>query len=133
MSYTYSGVKKTATGWIQVLDLIKNQLEEKLNTTFNFALLNLYKNGEDYIGWHSDDESGLMKGGVIASVSFGVERTFQLRKKNIKKSKIISVQLESGSVLLMHGTTQRFYKHCLPKRKKVTDKRINITFRQIKM
>ncbi len=132
MSYQYSGTNKTATGWTSALVCtIKERLEEKLKTKFNFALLNLYKNGDDYIGWHSDDESGLMKGGVIASVSFGAERTFQLRKK--PKGKIIPVQLKSGSTVVMYGTTQRFYKHAVPKRKKVKEFRINITFRQIKL
>jgi alkylated DNA repair dioxygenase AlkB len=113
------------------LVFIKNEIEEICLENFTTVLLNLYRDGKDSNGWHADNEKELGKNPVIASVSFGAERAFHLQHNSIKdaKQKII---LEHGSLLLMKGTTQHFWKHQIPKTKKPIDERINLTFRIIK-
>lgn len=94
---------------------------------FNSALCNLYRNGQDYMGWHRDNERE-MDTRLIASVSLGATRAFKIRSRKTKE--ITTIELEHGSLLLMHNL-QEDYEHCLPKRLKVDDQRLNITFRRI--
>jgi alkylated DNA repair dioxygenase AlkB len=96
---------------------------------FNSCLLNLYHDGSEGMGWHSDDERALGKDSSIASVSLGVERKFSFRHKETRET--LSVMLEPGSLLVMKGATQRHWQHCVPKTKKVTTPRINLTFRSM--
>ena len=103
--------------------------EEKTGEQYNSCLLNLYHNGDEGMGWHSDAEKELKKNGAIASLSFGAERKFLFRHKQDKET--ISVFLENGSLLLMYGTTQTHWVHRMPPTKKVTSPRINLTFRTI--
>ena len=129
-SYTYSGVTRYAEAWTRTLIAIKHKIEEEVNIGFNSVLINLYRDGRDGVGWHSDDEPGLGKNPVIASVSLGESRVFQLRHKTEKGEKY-SLNLTSGSFLLMRGTTQRYWQHQVPKTSKQLSKRINLTFRSI--
>ncbi len=130
IEYTYSGFRKVGIPWFKELMELKSSIESHCNTSFNACLLNLYHDGDEGMGWHSDNEPELQKEGVIASVSIGITRRFDFKhnSSNIKKS----ILLESGSLLCMQGKTQEFWKHQLPKSKKIAQARINLTFRQIR-
>lgn len=128
-SYTYSGVKKNPQVWTPKLLSIKTQLEELAQSEFNSCLLNFYHDGDDGMGWHSDDEKELDPSSPIASLSLGARRKFAFRHKQDKTT--ISVYLDTGSVLLMHSPTQQFWKHALLKSKTISSPRINLTFRKI--
>ena len=130
-SYTYSGSTFHPSNWNQDLLKIKKRVERISHVSFNSVLLNEYTNGEVGMGWHSDDEKELGKNPVIASVSFGVNRDFLFRHKFDKNHDKIKVHLKTGSLLLMLGSTQHYWKHSIPKRLKVKDPRINLTFRNI--
>lgn len=130
INYTYSGLTMCALPWTESLLTIKKRIEAETGFTFNSVLLNLYRNGEDSMGWHSDDEKELGPNPVIASVSFGAERTFKFRHKRAI-SLLTEIELSHGSLLLMKDETQHFWQHSLPKRKRVTEARINLTFRSI--
>ena len=129
--YTYSNVKKQATDWNETLLELKTLVEDKTGCSFNSCLLNLYHSGEEGMAWHSDDEPELLENGAIASVSFGSERTFEFKHK--KDQSKVKVLLEHGSVLLMKFPTQKHWLHQLPKTKKSSTPRINLTFRTIKI
>ena len=126
-AYTYSNTTKQALPWTKELLELKELVEEECKTEFNSCLLNLYHNGDEGMAWHSDDERSLGKNSTIASMSFGAERKFALKHKVSKES--ISVVLENGSLLVMKDQTQSNWLHSLPKSKKVTRPRINLTFR----
>lgn len=128
-SYTYSGVKKEAQPWIPELLSIKKQMEELTNSEFNSCLLNLYHDGADGMGWHSDDEKELDVQSPIASLSLGAIRKFAFRHKQDKST--ISLFLENGSALIMHSPTQQFWQHALLKTTTIHTRRINLTFRNI--
>ncbi|MCF8172614.1 MAG: alpha-ketoglutarate-dependent dioxygenase AlkB [Candidatus Methylopumilus sp.] len=129
-SYTYSGVKKFPQAWTPELLHIKHTAEALAHHTFNSCLLNLYHDGAQGMGWHSDDEVELEANAPIASVSFGGERKFSFKHKFEKLR--ASVVLENGSVLLMHAPTQHFWHHSLTKTKRRVLPRINLTFRAIR-
>lgn len=129
-SYTYSGVKKFPQAWTPELLRIKQTAEKLANYTFNSCLLNLYHDGHQGMGWHSDDEVELEQSAPIASVSFGGERKFSFKHKFEKLG--ASVILENGSLLLMHPPTQHFWQHSLTKTKRIVLPRINLTFRAIR-
>jgi alkylated DNA repair dioxygenase AlkB len=130
-SYTYSGTTKVALPWTKELRGLKRVAEEKVGCSFNSCLCNLYRDGSEGLGWHSDDEKALGKDTVIGSLSFGAERKFSFRHKHKSGGYPISIQLENGSLLVMKGTTQTFWQHSVPKTAKVTTPRINLTFRTI--
>ncbi|WP_396185703.1 alpha-ketoglutarate-dependent dioxygenase AlkB family protein [Flavobacterium sp.] len=129
--YSYSNIKMQPHPWSLLLQKIKSHIESVTNTNFTTVLLNQYRDGKDSNGWHADNEKELGENPVIASVSFGAERTFHL-KHNTDKSLKKSIILEHGSLLLMKGTTQHFWKHQIPKTAKPIGSRINLTFRFIK-
>jgi alkylated DNA repair dioxygenase AlkB len=126
-SYTYSGTTKMALAWTVELAELKSTVEALTATRFNSCLLNLYHDGNEGMAWHSDDEKSLGKDSTIASVSLGAEREFRFKHKRSEDK--ISVLLESGSLLVMKGTTQTHWLHSIPKTKKITTPRINLTFR----
>jgi alkylated DNA repair dioxygenase AlkB len=128
-SYTYSNTTKQALAWTKELSYLKQIVEELAETKFNSCLLNLYHNGNEGMGWHSDDEKSLGKNNTIASLSFGAERNFSFKHKHTKQ--IVSFVLEHGSLLIMKDTTQTNWLHSLPKSKSITRPRINLTFRTI--
>lgn len=129
--YSYSNIKMQPHPWSLLLQKIKYHVESATNTNFTTVLLNQYRDGKDSNGWHADNEKELGTNPVIASLSFGAERTFHL-KHNTNKSLKKSIILEHGSLLLMQGTTQHFWKHQIPKTSKPIGSRINLTFRFIK-
>ena len=128
-AYTYSNTTKQSLIWTKELLELKALVEKLTGTTFNSCLLNLYHNGDEGMSWHSDDESSLGLNTTIASLSFGAERKFMLKHKVTKHP--VSVMLASGSLLVMKGSTQTNWLHALPKTKKVSTPRVNLTFRTI--
>jgi len=124
----YSGIKMSPHPWNETLLEIKTQIEKILDVKFTSALLNLYRDGNDSMGWHRDNEKELGKNPTIASVSLGETRPFFIRNYQDKKNKF-SINLEHGSLLVMKGETQHYWEHSIPKRKKIVKPRINITFR----
>jgi alkylated DNA repair dioxygenase AlkB len=129
-SYTYSGVTLAPLPWTQQLLTLKQQVEVAAHASFNSALLNLYRNGQDSMGWHQDNERSLGHQPIIASVSLGESRKFKFKHCQ-QPNHNVDVVLRHGSLLIMSGMTQHLWKHCLPKSKKVENERLNITFRQI--
>jgi alkylated DNA repair dioxygenase AlkB len=127
--YTYSNTTKRALAWTKELSELKQIVEEYAGIKFNSCLLNLYHNGNEGMGWHSDDEESLGKNNTIASLSFGAERKFSFKHKQTKQ--IVSLVLEDGSLLIMKDATQSNWLHSLPKSKNITQPRINLTFRTI--
>jgi alkylated DNA repair dioxygenase AlkB len=127
--YTYSNTTKQALAWTNELSELKQIVEEYAGIKFNSCLLNLYHNGNEGMGWHSDDEESLGKNNTIASLSFGAERKFSFKHKQTKQ--LVSLVLEHGSLLTMKDDTQSNWLHSLPKSKNITQPRINLTFRTI--
>lgn len=130
-AYGYSGITMPVHPWTDNLLSIKSRIENETKVIFTGVLLNYYRNGQDSVGWHADDEKELGQNPVIASVSFGETRTFQLRHKTRKDIKKLNLYLSHGSLLLMKGSTQHFWEHQVPKTSKIIGPRINLTFRVI--
>lgn len=129
--YSYSNITMYPNEFSSTLLKIKSKIEDTTNEIFTTCLLNQYRDGQDSNGWHADDEKELGQNPVIASVSFGASRMFHLKHRYDKSHKC-KLLLESGSLLLMKGTTQHFWLHQVPKTKKQIGSRINLTFRYIK-
>lgn len=130
-SYTYSGLKWQPEAWNNLLLEIKNKVEIAAGQNFNSVLLNLYRNGNDSMGWHSDDEPELGRNPVIASLSLGGTRKFHLKHRIRSSVPNHTINLQHGNLLIMKGPTQHCWKHQIPKTKKAVEPRINLTFRNI--
>ena len=128
--YSYSNITMYPESFFKELEQIKSDIEEKIAHKFTTCLANLYRTGNDSNGWHSDNEKELGHNPVIASLSLGATRSFQLKHKT-DSSQRFNIELSSGSLLIMKGTTQEFWKHQIPKTKKHVGERINLTFRTI--
>jgi alkylated DNA repair dioxygenase AlkB len=128
--YTYSKITKKALLWTKELLEIKQFIEQKTGSTYNSCLCNLYHSGNEGMAYHSDAENMLEEGHSIASVSFGAKRRFLFRNKVDKNT--VGIDLENGSLLEMKGTTQKNWLHRLATTTKVTEPRINLTFRKIR-
>ena len=129
-SYKYSGVLKVPQGWTSELLTLKAKVEKLAECEFNSCLLNLYNNGNEGMGWHSDNEASLMSKRhetVIASLSFGATR--KMRFKHNYTGNLVELLLQSGQLIVMRGQTQQFWKHQISKTTKVITPRINLTFR----
>jgi alkylated DNA repair dioxygenase AlkB len=129
--YSYSNITMQPHPWNSLLQKLKTEIENVADVNFTTVLLNQYRDGKDSNGWHADNEKELGINPVIASLSFGAERTFQL-KHNLDKDLKKSIVLQHGSLLIMKGTTQHYWKHQIPKTTKPIGPRINGTFRIIK-
>lgn len=129
VNYSYSGLDLLHSPWHPKLDDLRDKMHSELGLVFNSVLVNAYRNGQDSMGWHSDDEPELGKAPTIASISLGAKRMFRIREKRGQGS--FGLILENGSLLLMSGEFQARNQHSVPKSKKVSDLRINLTFRQI--
>lgn len=131
--YTYSGITLQSLPWNAALDYLRDQLQQLTSIRFNSVLLNLYRDGQDHISWHTDDEPELGKNPIIASINFGESRRFLLRRceKERQAHEKVEVLLSHGSVLVMQGETQHYWQHSVPKQAKVIKPRINLTFRHI--
>jgi len=129
--YSYSGLSLEPRAWLPVLLEVKARVEAVCDAPFNSVLLNLYRDGSDSMGWHSDDEPELGERPVIASLSLGATRRFRLRHRRRKDLEPVAIDLDNGSLLIMEGDTQHFWKHQIAKSKRVTEPRMNLTFRNI--
>ncbi len=129
-TYSYSGITMNPKPFTKELLVIKQRIETICNVNFTTCLLNLYRDGQDSNGWHSDNEKELGKNPIIASVSFGESRWFHFKHRD-QKSLRQKILLQHASLLLMKGGTQEHWLHQIPKSKKIVKPRINITFRII--
>ena len=144
----YSGRSFRAQGWHPVLIQIKDAIEACCDATFNSVLVNLYRNGQDSVSWHADDEPEFGPNPTIASVSLGQSRKFSLKPKTVQISQTSKegeggalipaakrsarhLELNSGDLLIMRGTTQANWVHAIPKQSRVSSARINLTFRRV--
>lgn len=125
--YTYSKVTRKALQWNDLLLEIKEKVEQESGTNFNSCLLNFYHDGDDGMGWHSDNEKTLIRNAPIASLSLGATRKFAFKHR--ETSEKVEIMLENGSLLLMLDETQQHWVHTLLKSKKVQNPRVNLTFR----
>uniref|UniRef100_A0A3P8VI60 DNA oxidative demethylase ALKBH2 n=1 Tax=Cynoglossus semilaevis TaxID=244447 RepID=A0A3P8VI60_CYNSE len=137
VTYTYSGVTRSACPWTPTLESIRDAVNNVTGQTFNFVLVNRYKDGQDHMSEHRDDEKELDPRCPIASVSLGAARDFVFRhrgargKQGCRQIEPVRLELTHGSLLLMNPPTNTFWYHALPVRKKVLLPRINLTFRRI--
>jgi alkylated DNA repair dioxygenase AlkB len=130
-TYSYSNITMKPLKFTPTLELIKTKIETKTKQQFTTCLCNLYRDGQDSNGWHADNEKELGQNPIIASVSFGAERLFKLKHRTDKTLKH-DIVLQHGSLLIMQGKTQHHWLHQIPKTRKITSERINLTFRIIK-
>ena len=129
--YSYSNLSLTPKAWTPTLLEVRNQLAETIERPFNSVLVNLYRNGNDSMGWHSDDEWEMGLDPVIASISLGNSRKMKFRHRFDSQVSNFALELSQGSLLIMAGTTQKFWQHEIPKTKKSVGERLNLTFRFI--
>jgi alkylated DNA repair dioxygenase AlkB len=127
-SYCYSGIQNEPHPWLPELKAVREELFLRTGTRFNSVLLNQYRNGDDSLSWHADDEIELGPTPIIASVSLGVTRSFDLKHRD---GTAVSLAMEHGSLLLMSGALQTCWKHRVPKERAIRGSRINLTFRVI--
>lgn len=127
--YSFSGITLFPLPWFEELLEIKARVEDLSKTKYNSVLLNLYRDGNDSISWHSDAEPELGENPIISSINFGAARTFQLRHRLTREQ--IDFDLGHGTALIMQGELQHFWQHQVPKTKKLVGDRINLTFRTI--
>lgn len=130
-AYSFSGTRFEPFAWTPELADLKDRIESQTGFTFNSVLLNYYRNGNDSVAWHGDNESELGRNPVIASVSLGQERRFEFRSR-ADHSKKYGLTLENGSLLIMKGDLQHTWEHRVPKSKTLNGPRINLTFRTIR-
>ncbi|XP_048339721.1 alpha-ketoglutarate-dependent dioxygenase alkB homolog 3 isoform X2 [Sphaerodactylus townsendi] len=137
LPYTYSWLTlQPNPNWHSLLTMLKDRIEEVTKHTFNSLLCNLYRNEKDSVDWHSDDEPALGRNPVIASLSFGATRMFEMRKKPLPEEnddytyvQRVRVPLDHGTLLIMEGATQEDWQHRVPKEYHSREARINLTFR----
>ena len=129
--YTYSGITLSPLPWDALLLELKDLAESMSDSAFNSVLLNYYRDQRDSMGLHSDDEPELGARPILASLSLGEERTLIFRRKLRKDADRVRIKLASGSLLLMKGDTQRYWKHGIEKETRRCGPRVNLTFRQI--
>ncbi len=129
-AYRYSGTRFEPRPWTPALDALRRRVSVQCGVSFDSVLANLYRDGNDAMGWHSDDEAELGPHPVIASVSLGATRRFRLRDRH-GAGHALDLDLGHGSLLRMAGDTQRHYRHALPRSRRVRAPRLNLTFRRI--
>ena len=129
--YRYSGTVNQPLPWLDSLQPLKQSLEVYTSSKFNSVLLNLYRDGNDAMGWHADDEPELGPNPTIASLSLGSTRRFLLKHRGRRGRPAIKLDLRHGSLLVMSGETQRYWKHSISRTRAKVEPRINMTFRQI--
>ena len=129
LPYTYSGAQRNPQPWTTELKNVKTLCEQYINHVFNGVLVNLYRTGADHLGWHSDDETVNGPEPIIASISLGAERRFDLRHK--ESGERVSTMLPHGSLLVMSGKSQSHWLHRVAKTPSLVEPRINLTFRHL--
>ncbi len=126
LNYRYSGHSHLAPGWPQALLGLRQEIQARLKIPLNFVLLNRYRNGADYMGWHKDDEPSLL--GPVVSVSIGASRRFRLEEPSVQQHKVKHTYELGDGALLVHP---RHWRHTLPKTAKPIGERFNLSFRQV--
>jgi alkylated DNA repair dioxygenase AlkB len=126
VTYFYSGTENKALPWTSTLLEIKQRIEA-VRGRYNYCLLNRYRSGADSVGLHADNEPGM--GSVIGSLSLGATRTFRIRHNRTKETR--TFQVDHGTLIIMAGTMQQFWKHEIPKTTQKVGERINLTFRML--
>jgi alkylated DNA repair dioxygenase AlkB len=134
--YTYSRARYLPRPWPDALCALRERLRQESGTDFNGVLANLYRDGNDSMGWHADDEPELGVRPLIASLSLGATRRFVLRRRdasagNPDPAHRLAIELGHGSLLWMGGDTQLHYRHALPKTSRAVGMRVNLTFRKL--
>jgi alkylated DNA repair dioxygenase AlkB len=144
-SYTYSNTHFSPLPWLPSLLALKQEVSaavlshlqadaaQPMNSLLNSALVNCYRDGQDSVAWHSDDEPELGRNPLVVSLSLGETRSFQLRHKFNKNEKKCQITLSSGDLLIMSGSTQHYWQHQVPKTATSVGERISITFRKVKV
>jgi len=130
LDYTYSGIHHDPDPWIEEVAQLRDLVAAHAETTFNSVLCNLYRDGNDGVDWHADDEKEFGPMPIIGSLSLGATRRFDLRRVDDHSVKI-ELELHHGDLLIMRGTTQSLWRHRVPKTKKPVGERINLTFRSV--
>jgi len=130
-TYSYSGKRYEPQPWHPLVTDLRKRAENLAEAQFNSVLLNYYRDGQDSMGWHADDEPELGERPVIASLSFGAERIMHFRHRHDRTVPTERIPLPDTSLLIMRGDTQANWKHALPKTRKVIGPRVNLTFRHI--
>lgn len=131
-TYAYSGVHHDPLPPTPSVDALRRRVQDAVGAPFDSVLVNLYRDGDDAMGWHADDEPELGPEPLIASVSLGASRTFRMKHRTRTELSPVSLELESGSLLVMAGPTQRCWVHEVPRRRRVRSPRLNLTFRQVR-
>ena len=129
--YRYSGLLLEPLPWTPLLQSIKAWIEQHAGCDFNAVMLNCYRDGQDSMGWHSDDEAELGQNPVIASVSLGANRRFSLKRRGRKEQAPVYLEPAHGSLIVMSGALQHHWQHAVPKTRKQLSERVNLTFRRI--
>lgn len=129
-AYTYSSITSKPNPWNKGLLYLKKRIEHCAGVEFNSVLLNWYRDGEDSLNWHADDEKELGTNPIIASANFGETRDFLIRRNDDHSTKLV-LPLKHGTLLIMRDELQHYWQHSIPKRKKVNGSRFNLTFRRI--
>ena len=129
--YRYSGLAHEPLPWTSLLAELRQRVEQQVGESLNGVLLNLYRDGQDAMGWHSDDEPELGPEPLLVSLNLGATRRFDLRRTGSTRIEH-SLELEHGSLLVMSGPTQHHWQHQIARTRKVLTPRLNLTFRQIR-
>ena len=127
VSYRYSGRDYGALPWLEELQWLRGRVQSVAGH-YNYCLCNRYRTGQDSMGWHADDEPEM--GEVIGSLSLGAERKFRIRHNETRQTRTFAVG--HGTLIVMGGTMQRYWQHCVPKTKRVVGERVNLTFREVR-
>ena len=130
--YSYSGLVNQPLPWLPALQVLRRRLKNEWEWNPNAVLVNWYRDGQDSMGWHSDDETELGHEPTIASISLGASRRFLLRHQKDKHMPIYELVPEHGSLLIMAGSTQKFWRHSVPKSTHAVGQRVNLTFRLVR-
>lgn len=131
--YRYSGRDNAPQRWTPTLTALRGRVEQACAARFNGVLCNRYRDGEDAMGWHSDDEPELGAQPLIASLNFGATRAMKFRpRRGFAAGRAGELPLGHGDLLLMTGDTQRHYQHAIARSRRITTERINLTFRFIR-
>ena len=133
LPYRYSGQTLELRPRPACLCDVWRQVEQQAHARFNHVLINRYRDGQDHMGWHADDEPELGRDPVIGSLSLGTPRLFVVKQKRPGPRAGADGRwlLEHGSLLIMGGSTQHHYRHCVPRERRAHGERINLTFRTL--
>ena len=131
--YRYSGISHSPQPWIAPISELRKMAETAAQCSFNSVLINQYRNGHDHVGWHRDNEPELGVEPVIATLSLGATRFFDLRHRDYRNNKLAvqRFELQSGDLIVMRGLTQQHWQHRVPRQTRITEPRLNLSFRRV--